>query len=108
MNEPGPNSKPSPSHESARSPCIYCALTKRICFWGMLVEYRPWRRGALLALSASLIAFLLFVIGLAVSQDPIRLDVLILTIPLLLLSILPIPVAIHGCNDCVVRLWGNV
>lgn len=76
----------------------------------MRVESRPWQRYILFAIALIMAVFNL-VMSVAVLIPPYNpvenLFLLIITVPMMTLSILGMIVAGKGCEHCVNRMWGS-
>ena len=88
-------------------PCRYCTATKFICFWGELVDYKPWRRPVLLVLSI-LLTMGMFGLSWLIFFRPTAEVYLLISVPMALIGFLGCLVSVSGCDSCVVRLWGDV
>lgn len=93
------------THRGA-SGCPYCKVVNTICYWGPRPEAK-WKRWVLLASAlpfAVSVPGALCVLGWTVAG----LGASALLAPLFLLGVLGVLVAIHGCDACVARIFGEI
>lgn len=86
--------------------CTYCKVVNKVCFWGELTKYKPWKR-AFLFFASPIMVFVIPVLLYMARDHSDQWILWALGIPLLILGALGLLVSINGFNRCVVHLFGD-
>ena len=86
--------------------CPYCKIVNTLCFWGPR-PYARWKRPTLFFASVLLTAGF-GALAWWMLQRPGNGLTVVLSGLLALVGVLGVAVALHGCNACVARLFGEV
>ena len=86
--------------------CPYCPTVNKLCFWGARPE-RPWKRPVLLVLALLLSGGSGALLWMLRDRPNYLLFAAVGGL-FLMASILSVLVALHGCDACVARLFGEV